>query len=90
MAGYGPSVVHPSRASASQRACQNSQQQHVADVSLFFIFLSWGPVSSSLCAAQMDKAGIGGGEGAVKKKTAAEQDAFEAYRRNKSYSFRRF
>lgn len=39
---------------------------------------------------QMDKAGIGGGEGAVKKKTAAEQDAFEAYRRNKSYSFRRF
>ncbi|CAM9122712.1 unnamed protein product [Scytosiphon promiscuus] len=45
------------------------------------------PISGS---GQMDKAGIGGGEGAVKKKTAAEQDAFEAYRRNKSYSFRRF
>lgn len=45
------------------------------------------PVRSGL---QMDKAGIGGGEGAAAKKTAAEQDAFEAYRRNKSYSFRRF
>ena len=39
----------------------------------------------------MDKAGIGKGEsGGVKKVTAAESDAFETYRRNKSYSFRRF
>lgn len=49
----------------------------------------------------MDKAGIGGGDpsakvgappGAPGKKGAkeSEADAFEAYRRNKSYSFRRF
>ncbi|CAN0031704.1 unnamed protein product [Ectocarpus sp. 6 AP-2014] len=48
------------------------------------------PISGS-GQASMDKSGIGGGDGSVKKKTdAAEQDAFEAYRRNKSYSFRRF
>ncbi|CAM9443542.1 unnamed protein product [Ectocarpus sp. 8 AP-2014] len=48
------------------------------------------PISGS-GQASMDKSGIGGGDGSAKKKTdAAEQDAFEAYRRNKSYSFRRF
>ncbi|CAM9802722.1 unnamed protein product [Laminaria digitata] len=49
------------------------------------------PISGSGQASAMDKAGIGKGEGAgAKKKTAAESDAFETYRRNKSYSFRRF
>lgn len=45
---------------------------------------------------QMDKAGIGGGDGAgaagkgKKSGNPSESDAFENYRRNKSYSFRRF